>query len=210
MRRTGLALLVAAGALLLGGAAQAKAPPSGIEICGSSGCMTIAPDRAEVFWISSHDSGRPVNAGPYYILRWHWDAEPDRTAYFMPGARTVLWLDPRTWSRIQPQAAEVAASVTGQLEPYPAPTLTRVTIGRRVARAPQTYLSLLQGKPSWTYPPGPWLTVKLQSSAPTPWTNGALTVRLNRSRPYVIVDGWVFTIPKAVAVRARRGLSLRG
>jgi hypothetical protein len=37
-----------------------------------------------------------------------------------------------------------------------------------------------------------------------------MIVRLNQRGPYVVMDGWVFKIPQAIAKRARLGLSLRG
>jgi hypothetical protein len=210
MARTGLAFRAAAGALLLSGAAQAKAPPTGIEVCGAGSCVDLAASEAEMFWMRASGSGRPAAAGAFYVLRWHFDAEPERSAYFIPGRSSVLWLDPRGWSTLEPTAVAALKRTLGDLEPFPAPTLTRVTVGGRAVNAPQTYGTLLRGKPAWVWPVGSWLTVKFQSATPSPWTNGAMTIRLNRSRPYVVIDGWVFRIPKDVAVRARRGLALSG
>ena len=54
------------------------------------------------------------------------------------------------------------------------------------------------------------MTVTLRSAADSPWTNGAVPIRLGKTAPYVMVDGWTFRIPPTLARRARRGLALTG
>jgi hypothetical protein len=210
LRRTGLPLLVAAGALLIGGAAQAKSPPTGIHVCGASGCVDVAPADAEVMWSEGFESNRPVAAAPFYTVRWHLGSEPDQSAYFMPSRKTFRWVEPLGWRTVSPHAVAVLRTAIGRLAPYGLPTLTRVTVAGRAVRTPATYTSLLRGQPWWRWPAGRWLTVELESAAPSPWTNGEMIVRLNQRGPYVVMDGWVFKIPRAVAKRARLGLSLRG
>ena len=210
MRRTGPALLVAAGALLIGGAAQAKSPPAGIHVCGASGCVDVAPAEAMVMWSEGFESNRPVAAAPFYTVSWHFGSEPDQSAYFIPSRRTFRWVEPRGWRIVSPHAVAVLGTAIGRLAPFGLPTLTRVTVAGREVRAPGTYTSLLRGQPWWQWPGGKWLTVEFESTAPSPWTNGEMTVRLNRRGPYVVMDGWVFKIPRAVAKRARLGLSLSG
>jgi hypothetical protein len=85
-----------------------------------------------------------------------------------------------------------------------------VTVGRRVARHPETYLRLFAGKPSVIFPATDWLVVTLRSDRPSPWTNNAALVRIGKTAPYVVVDGWTYRIPRAVAKRARLALSLNG
>jgi hypothetical protein len=212
MTRTGLALLAAASALLLSGAAQAKAPPGGIDVCGPSACAHLAD--AEQFWVHSHSSsGASLAApGPFYILRWHWIAAEEETAYLIPGALAVRWNSgtghTSAWSGVDKSAMGLVENVAAGIEPYSTPTLTRVTVGGRVVRAPQTYLRLLRGKPAWSWITGRWLDVTFESASPSPWTDGTSIVRLSRSRPYVSIDGWFYKLPRDVAVRARRGLSL--
>jgi hypothetical protein len=210
MARVTLLAVVAAGVLLVSGAAQAKAPATGVVVCGSTGCVSLAAGQAEMFWRQVASSGRPVAPGAFYSFRWHFDGEPDRTAYFVPDRRAVRWDGPQGWGSLEPLVVDAIKRSLANVEPFTSPALTRVTVGGRAVAAPQTYLALLGGKPTWIWPAGSWLGVKLTSPTPTPWTNGAVTIRLNRQLPYVVVDGWVFRIPKDVAVRARRGLALRG
>jgi hypothetical protein len=210
MARTGLALFVTAGALLLGGGAQAKAPPSGMDVCGARECVHLAWQQAEQFWIRAGEEGGPTAAAPFYLLRWHFDAEPERTAYYVPATGAMRWLSPTRWGVVSPEGVAALKQPLSAIEPYPAPKPTYVTVGRRVARHPQTYLRLLDGKPSVIFPATDWLRVTLRSVDASPWTNGAALIRLGKTSPYVVVDGWTFRIPRALAKRARLGLSLGG
>jgi hypothetical protein len=210
MRRTGLALLAAAGALLLGGAAQAKAPPSGMDVCGPTACVHVAANEAEQFWIRAGEVGHATAAAPYYVLRWHFEAEPEQSAYFVPATGGLRWLDRNGWSTVSRAGVAALKQPLSRIEPYAAPAPTYVTVGRRVARQPETYLRLFDGTPSVLFPATSWLRVTLRSSEPSPWTNGSALIQLGKTVPYVVVDGWTFRIPRAVAKRARLGLSLRG
>ena len=212
MSRMWPAVLAAAGAVLLAGAAQAKVPPTGMDVCGAGGaCIHLGAQQAGTFWTGSIEAGRPTAAAPYYILHWHFDAEPERRAYYVPATRGIRWLrSSLAWGAVsRAGVASLAQSLRG-LGPNPAPLLTRVTIGGRVVRHPETYLRLLGGKPSAIFPATDWLTVNLRSADWSPWTNGAALIRLGKTAPYVVVDGWTFRIAPAIARRARLGLPLRG
>jgi hypothetical protein len=217
MARTGLALLAVAGTFLLAAGAQAKAPPDGIDVCGAGGaCAHLAWGDAEQFWIRTHESGGADRAapGPFYLLRWHWTPGVEESAYLVPGALAVRWNSgdghPAAWSGIDRSAVDLARRAAAAIEPYATPTLTRVTVGGRAVREPQTYLRILSGKPSWAWITGRWLRVTFESASPSPWTDGSSIVRLSRTKPYVSIDGWFYKLPKDVAARARRGLALRG
>jgi hypothetical protein len=217
MTRTGLALLAAAGTFLLATGAQAKAPPDGIDVCGAGGaCAHLAWGDAEQFWIRTHESSGPDRAapGPFYVLRWHWTPGVEESAYLVPGSLAVRWNSGNghaaAWSGIDRSAVDLALRAATGIQPLATPTLTRVTVGGREVRAPQTYLRLLNGKPTWSLVGGRWLSVTFESASPSPWTDGSSIVRLSRTKPYVSIDGWLYKIPKDVAARARRGLALRG
>jgi hypothetical protein len=214
MTRTGMAVLAAAGAFLLSGAAQAKAPPGGIDVCGPRSCAHLEWADAEQFWVHSHNSSAAYRPAPglFYILRWHWIPAEEESAYLIPGSLAVRWNSgaghPAAWSGVDRSATDLVKRAALGVEPYPMPTLTRVTVGGRAVREPQTYLRLLNGKPTWASITGRWLRVTFESSSPSPWTDGTSIVRLSKSRPYVSIDGRFYKIPKDVAVRARRGSSL--
>jgi hypothetical protein len=212
MARIGLAVLAAAGAVLLVGAAQAKVPPTGMDVCGAGGaCTHLDSQQAGAFWAGSIEAGPPTAAAPFYVLRWHFDTEPDQRAYFVPATRGIRWLrSSLAWGAVSREGSAALTQQLRGLEPNPAPVLTRVTIGGRVVSRPATYLRLLGGKPSVIFPATDWLTVTLRSADPSPWTNGAALISLGKTAPYVVVDGWTYRIAPAIAKRARRGLPLRG
>jgi hypothetical protein len=97
-----------------------------------------------------------------------------------------------------------------ELEPFPAPTLTRVVVGRRVAENPQSYLGLLRaGKLAASFDGARgFVDVRLTSLEPSPWTNGSAWVMVSKARNFVWRDVWVYRVPQTLAERARSGLSL--
>ena len=210
MIRTGVAAVAALALLAVTGAAGAKAPPTGMDFCGPSGCAHLDWQAAENFWIRASSSGKPVGAAPFYVVRWHFESEPEQTAYYVPSRAAIRWHDRDAWTAMDAAAASALNGALGRVEPYPVPTLTRATVGKREARNPQTYLALLDGKPSSVYPTTAWYRVRLFSATPSPWTNGTALIRLGKTAPYVVVDGWTLRLSRAVAKRARQGLSLAG
>jgi hypothetical protein len=213
MARTALAFVLAASLFVLAGAAQAKAPLDGIDVCGPAACAHLAFADAEQFWQLSHGSGdgRPAPA-PYYVARWHWAPAENESAYVIPAALAVRWNSgnghPSGWSSLAREAKELLTTATLGVEPYAPPTLTRVTVGGRVAQDPQSYLALLSGKRAYALVKGRWFRVRFESATPTPWTDGSSVVRLSRRMPYVQIDGFTYRIPRAVAVNARKALAL--
>jgi hypothetical protein len=216
MTRIGLALLAVAGAVLFAGAAQAKAPPGGVDICGPSACAHLGMADAEQLWIGqtgSMSAARTV-PGSFYVLRWSWSPGENDTAYLVPGSAALRWNTASgqraAWTGVDTTTLELVRRVAAGIEPYATPTLTRVTVGGREVAEPQTYLQLFAGKVTWKDVGGRWWTVRLESAAPSPWTDGSLLVRVSRNHPYVSIDGMVFRIPRPIVRQARFGLALTG
>jgi hypothetical protein len=214
MARMGLALLAAASAVLLAGAAQAKAPPGGADVCGPSACAHLVFADAEQFWIrtSAGSAPAPTAPGRFYLLRWSWNPGEEDTAYLVLDAHTIRWNSgpghAAGWGGIDATAIDLVLRVANGIEPYPAPTLTRVTVGGREVSAPETYIRLFAGKPSWAPVGGRWWRVTFASATPSPWTDGSVIVRLSRSHPYVSIDGRFFRLPRSLVRQARLGLAL--
>ena len=215
MTRIGLALLAVAGAVLFAGAAQAKAPPGGVDVCGPSACAHLSMADAEQLWIgqTSISSARAL-PGPFYLLRWSWSPGEDDSAYLVPSSSAIRWNSgsghSAGWAGIDSAALDKIRSIAGGVDPYPTPTLTRVTVGGREVAEPQTYLQLFAGKLAFKQVGGRWWTVKLQSAAPSPWTDGSFLLRLSRNHPYVSINGMLFRLPRAIVRQARFGLALTG
>jgi len=211
MSRAILAALPATGVLLLAGAAQAKIPPTGIDLCGPTACVHLDWTAVTSFW--TRGSSGPSTPAPFYVARWQWGGQPEQKAYYVPDRRALRFFTPGdafpTWSSLGDDELARLRQAVG-IEAFPVPRLTRVTIGGRVARAPQTYVRLFQGKPVSSYPATPWLRVRLQSATPSPWTDSPTQIWLARRGPFVEIDSWMYHLPRGVAERARRGLSLSG
>ena len=215
MPRMSLTLLAAASAVLLAGAAQAKAPPGGADVCGTSACAHLGSADAEQFWIRTSTRGAPVDTpGRFYVLRWSWSPGEEDTAYLVLDAEAIRWNSgpghAAGWGGVDPSAIDLLRRVASGIEPFPAPTLTRVTVGGREVSAPETYIRLFAGKPSWAPVGGRWWRVTFESATPSPWTDGSAIVRLSRSHPNVSIDGRLFRLPRSVVRHARRGLALSG
>jgi hypothetical protein len=55
-----------------------------------------------------------------------------------------------------------------------------------------------------------WLRIRFTASGASPWTDASANVRISNSGSYLLRDDTVFTIPKRIADRIRRGLALAG
>jgi hypothetical protein len=215
MTRIGLALLAVAGGVLFAGAAQAKAPPGGMDVCGPSACAHLGFADSEQFWITTQDNAPSSRTpGPYYLLRWSWSPGEEDTAYLVLDSRAIRWNSgpghSSGWGGVDTATLELVRRVAGGIEPYPAPTLTRVTVGGREVASPQTYFRLLGGKPTWSPIDSRWWRVRFTSATASPWTDGSAIVLLSRSHPLVSIDGMFFRLPRAVVRQARAGLALTG
>ena len=151
MRRFVLAALAAASVLALVPAARAKAPPSGIDVCGAANaCTHLTGDQAErlpgLFIGGSGSTFRmPAAPAPYFTVHWQWDADqPVQTTYYVPGADRIRRLNDNSgtaaswWTLDAFSDGGLKAAVQG-LQPAPAATFTYVTVGGLTARDPQSY-----------------------------------------------------------------------
>lgn len=114
------------------------------------------------------------------------------------------------WADVDAATNKRLRQLVAGIEPYALPVPSRVTIGDREVRAPQTYLRLFRGRKVYTWPATAWLQIRVEAASPSPWTDGRSTFMLARNKPYVIVDHWVYRIPKTVSAQAHRGVALRG
>jgi hypothetical protein len=215
MKRSSLAVVAAAAVLAVVPGAQAKAPPSGVDVCGASSCVHLTWQQAEPIWAGGGSQIRPLShAAPFYAIHWRYSPEAEQTAYYIPDAQVLRWPNQggtsATWMSVDTQvAAAIEAGVAG-LAPYPATRPTEVSVGGRLARGPETYLRLLAGPYAGMDIGATWVDVKMRAEAPSPWTDGLIEIHLSaggRSR-LVAVDGWVHKVPWRVANHARRGLPL--
>jgi hypothetical protein len=210
MGRAIAAALICAGLAIAGGA-QAKAPRTGMDLCGASGCRHLAWAEAEQVMIGwQQNLARPAPFAPFYAVHVPWSPTEEQIVYWVPSAGAVRG-DRRAplWMRVNANARTVLSQAATGIEPFQVEP-TRVTVGGREVRDPATYVRLLERRTFLaTWPATPWLAVEFETAIPSPWSDDAAEILLARQGRLLSVDGWVLRIPKTVAQRARRGLPLR-
>lgn len=210
-----LVLVSAATAILAGGGAQAKLP-SDVELCGASGCTRVGASEAHEMLFQTW--GRlvpPAAPAPYYVLRWAGHDGRQITAYWIPSAGVLRQPGTRTyvsWTLVEPENRAGVDAVTAGIDPFAPPTLTRVVVGTRAATHPESYVPLLVAGRLTSRSRGArgWIRIRVESSQPSPWTDGTLVLRVSRAKGFLLRNGWLYHIPVALADRARRGVSLDG
>jgi hypothetical protein len=217
MRRILFVALATTSALLGATGAQAKAPPDGVDVCGASEtCVHLTVQQAETNWAlwsppDPYNSVRPSAIAPFLLVRWHWPEQAAQSAYYVPSSGKVRQVDERgslAWYSLTD--AKAVRTLTANVDTFPVPNVTHVTIGGRVARDPQSYLRVFSVGQE-TFPailPG-WLRVRLTGDTPSPWTDTASDVRISRRGRLLWLDGTILRIPLPLAQRIRAGRSLR-
>jgi hypothetical protein len=216
MTRTLCAAFVASAALFAVPGAQAKAPPDGLDVCGADdACIHLTMEQAEQNWAlwssANEQSDLPHAVAPFLLVRWHWPGDPaERSAYYVPSTGQVRQheSDLTSWSDLQ-NAGNVRA-MTAKLTPFPVPRVTRVTVGGRAVRDPQSYLDIFGAGKVWFSAILPrWLRITFTADAPSPWTDGADDYFISRKGRLLWIDGNIVRIPLQLAqrIRARRSLA---
>jgi len=204
-RATGIGLL----ALALAAGAAAKAPPSGIQLCGKNGCATIAFEQAERLFTANASSGLAAPPGRFYRLRWSWDdGKTQSGGYWLPDANALRLVD--SWAQPDPGATAALTAAAAGLEAFSPEPPTGVAVGRREAADPASYTLLLTAGTRVSTWPGDfeWARVRLFSPEPSPWTDGSYDVEVSTASGYVFREGVAYRIPLAIARLARLGRSL--
>jgi hypothetical protein len=213
-RIAGLPLIAAW--LVFATGAQAKAPPGGVALCGANGaCVQLTTPDAETNWAfwsppSVSDDTSASRVAPFLLVHWKWDGQTEQSAYYVPSTGKVRQVDANgnhSWFGVK-DALRIR-DLTASLAPFPAPVLTRVTVGGKPVADPQSYAKLFSVGHEWL----PWqyprfIRVRFTSDTASPWTDGHVDVRVSRIGRLLWVDGTTFRIPLQLAqrIRARRSL----
>jgi hypothetical protein len=226
-------------ALLVPGAARAKWTGD-LRMCGASGCRIVDRHLAHDVWPTlAAITAWPANAGPpppgpfYRLTIVSLEGAESEPVYLVPRARCARKTDGgggAYWTRYEELPARLVAGVRA-LRPFPAPRVTRVLVGRKVARNPHTYLRLFR-LPSRGHVRDPagrlgveptvrelvtywervhrfYLPIELTSRRETPWSDFHTSLWIGRKHDLVLRDGEVVRIPHALAEHVRRAQSLR-
>jgi hypothetical protein len=207
-------------------AALASAAPAsakeivGLQLCGASGCVTERaglPGGHGGPFVDGSAAVAPAAAGPWYravaLMGDHGKVFGRFPFYFVPdgprivqpaqGAQTTVWVE------ASPSWLAVLERLAQRVKPYPAPTITRVSINGRTADNPQSYLRLYTiGEKATTYPKSVYGTqIVLESKRRTPWTDGNYIVLYPKDR-LLIRDGQLVSISAGLTDRVADRASL--
>lgn len=236
-------LALAALALLFPGAAPAKWVGD-LRMCGADRCVVVERHLAHDAdwrtlaalnrWPSSEGPARP---GPFYRLTI---VSPDGLAesppiYFVPNARLARNDDgwgSVFWTRVD-RVPESVARAARRSRPLPAPRLTQVLVGNRVAEDPHSYLRLYRlpapnrrvrdpagRRPQdvastqaiasyWERVGRIYQPIRLSSRRDSPWTDDKSWLWIGRKLDVIMRDGEIVPIANSLAERIRRAQSLR-
>jgi hypothetical protein len=229
MRLMVFILLFAAAILATTTSAEAKAPPSGFELCGPSACASISafddiePLAIDIFYGGggSKELWTPVvPAAPFYAVHWAFDPSQRHTGYYVPLLNAFRYTGDAAgpesttgtvhWLKLGPDARGTFERLTATLAPFSVPTLTRVTIGGRPVQDPGSYLRLWSiGRPALTWPATGFIRIRATANVSSPWADAASDLRIARRGPYLVRDSSVYRIPAQLARRVRARASLR-
>jgi hypothetical protein len=207
-------LIVAAAAglaLTFAGVAQAK-EISEVKVCGAEACKTIT-DRAQLDQFAEGPGSTDLYVGAaapadFYTVRVTVSVENSESVsweqFYVPSARVMRGTDESgraSWRRTPNAERAALDAFASGVKPFPAPEVTRATVGRRVAADPASYLGLYRLKLSpKAYPKrNYWIRIRLSSAAPSPWTDGANVLRYSPKERLLERDGDYVRLPKRLA-----------
>lgn len=218
--------LVALVAVLLSLPAMAEAKQiSKVSICGPSSCASITDTALLQEWMQA-DSGqyaRPSAVAPFFRLETTVTAAAGEA--FDGGNTSVTWSDfyipsagvirgtsesdVAAWTGLGSRAAEILSIAARGVTPFPAPVVTRATVGRRQATDPATYSTLFDR--SWKISHATasvWTRIQLHSESESPWTDGKNVLLFSSKRRLLVRDGETVKVPGPVARHLNRAQSL--
>jgi hypothetical protein len=196
---------------------------SAAKVCGASACVTTTDKAALLRMAESSGPLSPTAApkpAPYYKVTFQ-VTEPGRgtiggwDAWYVPSKGVLSTIGESgspEWSAFGADSREFARRIVAELTPFPTPTLTRVLIGNRSVRDPNSYLALFD--PSWRLTTNfatDWKTIAVTASAKNPWTDGVQL--LYSPRKDILWRGASrLQVPHRIAanIEARRSLTAAG
>jgi hypothetical protein len=198
---------------------------SKLSICGPSSCASITDAMLLHEWMQGDNgqSARPSAFAPFLRLETTVTAAPGET--FEGGNTSITWSDfyipsagvirgtsesnVAAWTRLSARAAEILSTAAKPVGPFPAPVVTRATVGRRQATDPASYATLFDRR--WKISRGwasTWTPIRLQSDPASPWTDGKNVLLFSAKRRLLVRDGETVKLSGAVARQLNRAQSL--
>ncbi len=232
MRRLVVFATLSTSMLIATTGAKAKAPPSGFEVCGAQACTAIsafgdAEPLAIGLWYGGDDGAAAPSVSalppaPFYALHWAFQSGDVHTGYYVPTLNLFRYVgDPASpptssnsmihWNKLGEKTRPILERLTATLEPFSAPVLSRVTVGGKAVRDPESYVRLwsVAGRPTYAWPLAGFLRIKMTCNLASPWTDAAGGLGISRRGAYLLRDGTVLRIPARLARQVRARTSLR-
>jgi hypothetical protein len=214
MRRSLLVVLMTIGALALVETAGAKELKK-VELCGPVGCTAIT-DRSTLREIPTGGETltEPPALASFYTMRLTVDAGRDESGwqvYYVPSADAIAARDEAgriRWFPIFGEAVGLMERLVRGLEPFPAPTISSVTVGGEVVSGdPSTYLRLyeVEGATSSSESPADWVPIDFVSDTRSPWTDGPRELMYSPSTDLLERGVEVIRLPHALAADVEAG-----
>jgi hypothetical protein len=234
-----LAVVVAAVTLFVPSAAAKEAPTAlrvcGASGCATVGDA----ESARSIWTDARRIGPAAPAPYLRVqfVQGEDALYPVQPMFYVPGAHALRIrndVDIGEWRAPGELADAALVSAAARLRPFAPPAAVRAEVDRRPARDGSSYLRLFavtgpaRDDPAGRPPPGDvserhlddwvayfgrvrriWAPILLQSTPPSPWTDGASDLWIARRGSLVRRDGEVVAVPPDLAAKARRGASLR-
>jgi hypothetical protein len=208
--------------LVAPGAASAKELTQ-VQLCGPAGCTSVT-DRQMLRRIPTggETTASPPPASSFYTMRMTVDAEGEKhawTVFYVPAPNMVAAPDESgriTWFPIfGEEATRLMKRLVAGVRPYPEPEITGATVdGKRVAGDAGSYLELFAVEPAGEAIPkeADWVSIKLTSKDPSPWTNAGSSLAYSRSAKLLERGFDLIRLPDALAadVESARPLGTDG
>jgi hypothetical protein len=240
-------VLLVALALLVPGAARAKLTGD-LRMCGANGCRIIERHLSHDGWplldelLTWPSNAGPPPPGPFYRLtivpldergrpRLAHESQPMYLAPNGRRARNGDGMGGASWSAFDALPSKLAAAAR-VLRPFPAPRLTRVVVGNRVAKNPHSYLRLFRlraPRGRVRDPAGPrpgyepttreivsywervgrvFIPIYVTSRRESPWSDFNTSLWIGRRHNLLLRDGELVRLPPSLAAQIRRADSL--
>ena len=216
-----------AASLILAAPAAAKELVAA-ELCGAAGCAAVDPDDLRLVPTGGETTTGPPPLGPYHVLRTTVAEGPEGgerhtwTSWYVPAAGLIVWpgdAEPASFHPVYGEAATFMKALAKTVAPFPAPRITAASVGgRRVSGDPGTYAELFAANGPFPLrePEGDSVPIELVSPAPSPWTNGSVTlswwpesgVLLRGSQQLRLADGLADDVRSARALGTGGGTAV--
>jgi hypothetical protein len=202
-------------ALLAVPASAAAKGSTSVEICGVDGCNKFG-SAAQLGGYGGGATGAMPAPAPFYELRFTTRGHGQThtwTTWYVPSAKLFAAVDEREGVYWMPLDKPELAWAAKDIEPFPVPEITAVTIGsRRVTDDPASYLRLLTVETTDrnANPHGlaDWEPVTFVSKQRSPWTLGQSGLQFSPSRGVLQRGTDLVKLPDEMAADLRGGRPL--